>query len=108
MKTLVVAAAIALTTTAASAQDLAYVGSVEYAFEAEAVSLDFGAAMNVGNITVNPMLNAEYTSANDLDFTGVTLGVGYALTSNVGLYGSVETDGDFDYEEATMGVSFSF
>lgn len=41
-------------------------------------------------------------------FQGVDLSVGYDLTSQLGVYGEVSSDEDFDFGDVKMGVTFAF
>ncbi len=101
----VLAAALA---TAASAEDLSFIGSAEYAFEAEAFETKLGAQYDVNNWTFIGLLVAEDTSTTDLDFTGAELVGAYAVNENIDLFAKLETDGDLNYEETTIGTAFKF
>ena len=93
---------------AVAAQELNFVGSAEYAFEAEAFETKLGAQYDVSNWTFVGLLVAEDTSTTDLDFTGVELVGAYAVNENIDLYAKLETDGDLNYEETTIGTAFKF
>lgn len=114
MKTLIAAAAIATLGTAASAQDPSLglpfnvIGSAEYAVEAEAFEGKFGVSYAIGDLTLAHMVVATYTSADSLDFAGVELNAIYAVSPNLNAYGRVDLDGDFAYDELTIGVGFNF
>lgn len=101
MKTLVIATAIALGATAATAADFGL--RSEYGIEADAFTTTLSVGQDIGFAYVSAA--AEVV---DTDFTGVDLGASYGLTENVTLYGVVEVDADFGHEETTIGVSFQF
>lgn len=110
-KILALGAAVVLAaglTTAASAQDLSFVGNAEYAFEAETFSTDFGVQYDVNNWTFVGLLNVEDTNTTDLSFTGLELSGAYAVNANIDLYAKLETDEDLNYEETTIGTAFKF
>lgn len=94
--------------TAASAEDLSFIGSAEYAFEAEALETKLGAQYDVDNWTFVGLVTVEDTSTTNFDFTGVELGAAYAVNANIDVYAKLETDGDMNYEEATIGTAFKF
>jgi len=110
-KILALGAGIALAaglTTAAFAEDLSFVGSAEYAFEAEAFETKLGGQYDIDNWTFIGLVVAEDTSTTDFDFTGIEVGAAYAVNANVDLYAKLETDGDLNYEETTIGTAFKF
>lgn len=98
---------LALSTAAAQANDLSWVGSTEYAIEAETFSVDVGVEYGVGNFTFAPLLTMD-DAGDNFDFTGAELEVGYAVSANVTVFGRIEADEDFDYDEAVVGASFKF
>ena len=101
---IVAAATLGLTGTA-YAGDLAFVGETEYAIEAETFSVEAGAEYAVGDFTITPLAKMDDVNG-DFDFTGAELEVGYAVTTNVTIYGRVEADDDFEYDEALVGPAF--
>jgi hypothetical protein len=110
MKTAILATAMLISATAASAAGLEFtiVGNAEYAIEAEAVETNLGAELALmPNLTVKPLVTFAGTT-DAFEFTGVELGATYSVTGNVDVYGVVEADADFEYSEATLGVSFAF
>ena len=94
--------------TAASAEDLSFVGNAEYAFEAEVFSTDLGVQYDIDNWTLVGLVNVEDTSTTDISFTGAELSAAYAVNANVDLYAILETDEDLNYEETTIGTAFKF
>ena len=109
MKTLIIATAMAASlSTSAFAGGLTFGGSAEYQVEAEKFETTVGAAYGMGDITVAPAVTLYYTSADELTFDSVEVTVSYTLTENLAVYGTVEADSDFDYQEATVGVAFNF
>lgn len=110
MKTAIFATALAITSTAASAEGLAlaFAGNAEYAVEAETFETNLGAVIGVmPSLTFAPSVTFAGNSDN-FEFTGVEVGATYNLTSNFDLYGVVEADKDFNHSETTIGVAFSF
>lgn len=92
----------------ASANDLSFVGNSEYQFEAETFELNAGAEYATGVWTFTGLVNSEKVSDDDFEFTGLTLGATVEANENVDVYGILETDGDLNYEETTVGVAFRF
>lgn len=101
-----------LSVTAAHADGLSLIGDAEYQFEAERFETNLGLAYELNSWTFTPMLTADYTDANGLDFAGAELTVSYAILSgdsaNLNAYLRVEADSDFEYSETAVGVAFSF
>lgn len=113
MKTFAIAALAALlATTVAQADGLSFIGDAEYQFEAERFETNLGLAYELNSWTFIPVLTADYTDANGLDFVGAELTVAYTIlegdSANLDAYARVETDADFEYSEAAVGVMFSF
>lgn len=98
---LATAATLAMTATAATAADFGI--ATEYAIEAE----DFTTTFAVGQAVSSVYLSAE-AEVVDTTFTGVDLGMTYGLTADLSVYGVVEVDSDFEYEEAVVGIAFNF
>jgi hypothetical protein len=111
MKSVILATAIAMTSTAAFAADgsllpVPVLGSVEYAVEAETISLELGTYIGFGNFGVSPLVNFSGTDA--IDFDGAEVTATYMFGSNFDLYATIEADADFEYTEAAVGVAFAF
>lgn len=110
MKNLIIAAVVATSFTAgaAYADGLGFGGYGEYAIESETLEFGLNASYEIDALTLST--EAVFTKPNgvDLDFTEVTVGAAYALDGNVSLYTEVLFDSEFEYDEATIGVSFSF
>lgn len=107
-KTLATLVAMAALSGAAFAEDLSFLGKAEYAFEAETFETKLGAQYDVDNWSFVGLLVAEDTSVDSFEFTGVEVIGAYAVNENVDLYAKVETDGDMNYEETTIGTAFRF
>ena len=101
-------AALGLSTAAAYASDLAFVGETEYAFEAETFSLEGGAEYTVNAFTFSGVAMFEDTQTTDFDFTGVELEAGYDVIENVTAFVRLEADDELEYDETVVGASFSF
>lgn len=108
MKTLVIAAAIATVFGfSASAGELAVLGGVEYAIEAETFEATAGVEYATGALTVTPVVTLD-DAAGDVDFVSAEVTVDYAVTRSVSAYATVETDADWEYEETTVGLALKF
>lgn len=111
MKTAIFAAAIAATSATAASADMfgvTVLGNAEYALEAETIETNIGAEVMVFDaIALTPLVT--FTGNTDgFDFAGVELNASYRVTGNVSVYGKIEADKDFEYNDATLGVSFAF
>jgi len=108
MKTLIATLALALgLSTAASADGLTWVGSAEYAVEAETVAVEAGAEFTLAGFVVTPMFLGDDVDGS-FDFTGAELGVAYGVVEGVDVYGVLAADDSFEYEELTVGVAYRF
>ena len=120
MKTTVIAAALLITATSASAIELGATGiSIgaevdanyttgveEFAFEVtpEASFTNWGI-----DFSASTTMNLMDLNEDDADlFTGVDLEAGYSITNSLRAYGEISTDADFEFGDATVGVTFSF
>lgn len=103
-------AALGVTATAAAADELAFIGSLEHAIEADVTELVAGveyAPTAIAGLTVTPTATFN-NDAQNFDFAGVDLTVGYAVSTNVTTYVEIAADKNFSYQEATVGVAFRF
>lgn len=93
---------------AASAEGLGFGGYGEYAMEAEAFEFGLNASYDVNDFTLGA--DAVFLKANgvELNLDSVTLSVNYAVDENADIYGKVAFDDELTYEEATVGVAFTF
>jgi len=128
MKTLILSAVLAMSVSTASADGLqfygddnvtpasqsswlpgvAFVGDVNYAFEAERFESTIGVEVEiVDNLTVTPSAEFSY-AADTFTFEGTNVRADYYMSSNVTVYGTVDFDPDFKYEEVTVGVGLRF
>jgi hypothetical protein len=110
MKNLMIAAATAATlsaATAASANDLAFIGGIEYATKAEVFETTVGLEYAVNRFTLTPLLTLN-GSAGDFDMRTIELTVDYTVSSSVNLYVTIDGDRDFNHNETTLGVAFRF
>lgn len=111
MKTLIIAATIATLGTTVSAQDslpFGVIGSAEYAIEAEVFESRLGISYDALGMTFEPILVGTYVSGGNFEFSGAELNAIYSINQNVDLYGRVDFDSDFDYDEFTIGLGFRF
>lgn len=105
---MIAAAALVATVTVATAEVPTFVGYSEYAVEAETFELGAGAEFIIADgLILTPTLVAFGTS-EDFDFNRAELKASYGLNENVGLYGKLKTNADFEYDEAVIGASFQF
>lgn len=109
MKNLAMAtlAALGLMATTATANELTFGGSTEYAIEAEVFTVDAGVAYAFDQFYVASVVTGD-NSGPDFDFVGAELEFGFEASSSTTLYVRVEADGDFDYTETIVGAKFTF
>lgn len=111
MKSVILATAFVLTSTAAFASDsllpVPVMGSVEYAVEAETTSFDLGTYIGFGNFGLSPLANFSDASGS-FDFDSAEVTATYMFGSNIDVYATIEADADFEYSEAKVGLAFSF
>jgi len=100
-------AALTFSTAAANAGDLAYLGGVEYAVEAEVFEMTAGVEYNAGGFTLTPALTLN-DATGDFEFATAELTVGYAVTTAMDVYATIDTDDSFNRTETTLGVAFRF
>ena len=110
MKTTTIAAIFAVATVFATAPAMAdVVGSVEYSVENETLETSTGVEFALAEaVTVTALANLETTDFSDVEFTGSDLQVHWTATDEIVVYGNVELDGDLDYTDTQVGVSFRF
>lgn len=108
MKTFAFVAALAVSATAATANDLAVIGYTQYEIEAERFETGIGIDYTLDRFSFSPVLKVADAPGQSLDFDGVDIGVSYQFTNAVIGYTQVEFNGDFDYQEMTVGVFFRF
>ena len=108
MKNVFLAAAIAMTTTAASAADLAFLGGLEYTVEAEVTEATVGVEYApIAGVTITPVLTFN-DDGQDFQFESTAITLGYAVNSAVNAYVTVDADEDFNRTETTVGVAIRF
>lgn len=109
MKTFAIAAAtaLALSATAVTAGDLAFLGGLEYTTEAEVFEATAGVEYATNGFTFTPLVVFN-DDADDLDFVNAELTVGYDVNEAVNAYVTVETDADWNHAETTLGVALRF
>lgn len=108
MKTLAFAAALAISASAAAANNLDVVGYTQYEIEAKRFETGIGVEYSIDSFSFTPVFKVADVPGRSLDFDGVDFGVAYQFTDAVNGYTKVEFNGDFDYKEMTVGVSFRF
>ena len=100
-------AALTFSAAAANAGDLAYLGGVEYAVEAEAFEATAGVEYAAAGFTLTPVFTINDASG-DFDFDSAEITVGYDIATSVNVYATVGADADFDYTETTVGIALRF
>lgn len=106
-RTTILGAFLALTTTAASAQDITFFGETEYAVEADAFEAGVGADITMDALTFTPAVYGDRVN-DTTDFNRAQLTVSYAFTDSASAYVTVETDREWDYAETTFGARVEF
>jgi hypothetical protein len=111
MKNVILAAATitAFAATGAAAEGLGFGGSaeVEYSIENDNWAMEAGPDLALGGISIEPRAYASINNST-ISFDGVGVEAAYGLTANVTVYGAAQTDGDWEYSDAQVGVRFSF
>lgn len=111
MKNVILAAATitAFAATGVAAEGMGVGGSaeVEYSIENNNFAMEAGPDLSVGGLAVAPRAYASITDSV-ISFDGVGIEAAYGLTANVTVYGAAQTDGDWEYSDAQVGVRFSF
>lgn len=86
-------------------------GEAEMEYNIETKSAEWTAGPTVGamGLVIKPRLNGDITSDSKIDFTGASLKAEYGLgTSGVTVFGTVASDKNFKYKDATIGINYSF
>lgn len=108
MKSVILAAAaFAFTSTAALAWDIGVSGEAAYSVENEALSLEVGPDLAVGGIGLAPRVYGSL-DADAFSFDGVGVEATYGVTSSITVFGAVQSDGDWKYSDAQVGLRFQF
>lgn len=110
MKNVFLAAALATTTTAASAGDLAFLGGLDYTVEAEVLEATVGveyAPEFAAGVTITPVF-AFNDAGQEFAFDAASITLGYALDSAVNAYVTIDADKDLNRTETTVGLAFRF
>lgn len=118
MKKLLLASAVALTATSASAIDLGYglkAGGeidINYVTGIEDWSMDFTPSVGVEKygveFTVDTTIDLLALDTDEDIFTGLDLKAEYAVTSMLTTYGEISSDKDFEFGDITIGAVISF
>jgi hypothetical protein len=112
MKNVILAAAtitaFAATGAAAEGLGIGVSGEVEYSVENENFAMEVGPDFEMAGIAIAPRAYASYNSNTDFSFDGVGVEAAYGVSANISVYGAVQTDGDWEYSDAQVGVRFNF
>lgn len=101
-------AAFVTFTNVAAADGFSFFGYGEYAIEAESLEFGLGTDYTIDALTLSASMTFTRPSGTEMDLDHVNIGALYSINDNLGLYGDVELDGDFEYSETTLGVAFTF
>ena len=110
MKAIFVAATItAFAATSAVAEGgLGGSAQVEYSIENETWAMEAGPDLTLGGVAIAPRAYASIADSI-ISFDGVGVEAEYSIgTSGLSVYGAAQTDGDFEYSDAQVGVRFNF
>ena len=110
MNKTMIASAVAMTVLAGAALAEAPKFSVYSEYGVETKTAEFGAAAAISlndKLTVTPEVVATGDSSNfAFDHAAVT--VNYAVATNLDVYGRIESDSDFAYDNTYVGVALRF
>lgn len=114
MKTLIAAAVIAVSSTAALAQDAAsplfpvkFGGEVAYDVENAQVDVEVGPSLTLGQFGLSPTVIAHYNADDSVKWDGIKIEATYEVVPELTVFGNV-TSAEFEYENAQVGVRFQF
>lgn len=108
MRTFMITTAAILGLSTAVYAEPVFLGYGEYAVEADEFEFGLGAEFGAAEeLFIVPMLIATSTDGN-FELDRVEVDVEYVLNKQVNLYAEIETDGDLNYVETTLGADFSF
>jgi opacity protein-like surface antigen len=107
------ASAVFLCSSAMAEGNRGYVeGQIEYSVENENFTSELGYTMALPQgFVLRPWADFSYDSnvASDIiNFDGVNLGVSYAMSPQLSLFSNIEASEKLEYEDAKVGLSFSF
>ena len=110
MKYAIAAATVLLTAPLAMAEgwDVTPRGYLEISTETQDMEFNAGVDAAFNDFTVSADYYANKLDGGSFGFTGVELGVNYALTENASVYAIAGYDNDFAYQDTTIGVAVSF
>jgi hypothetical protein len=108
--TLITLAAITFTTMAA-AQTMPTIGGeveAEYNIKEKNTEWTAGPTIGLGGLVVKPRINGEIDSGATILFTGPSVKVEAGVGTGVTFFGTVNGTDKFKYQDATVGVNYSF
>ena len=113
MKTflLATAATFVLSTSAFAEGLLGNIGGsaeAEYSIENKTFSMEAGPDFAFGGVSLAPRAYGSVDANNTVHFDGVGVEAAYGVTRNLSVYGAVQADNDFKYDDAQVGVRFNF
>jgi hypothetical protein len=87
-------------------------GQVEYSVENENFTSELGYTMALPQgFVLRPWADFSYDSnvaSDTINFDGVNLGVSYAVSPQLSLFSNIGASEEFEYEDAKVGLSFTF
>ena len=108
MKLTIATLALLIASPVAYAEELQFSVNAEYAVEAEDFSIMAKTSYQMDELELFATADFSLIGTEDLDFTGMGIGVGYDLSESANVYGIVDLDGDFEYSETTLGITVTF
>lgn len=115
MKSLILASALVVASTAAQAEGVGGImsslkpdASVEYAFKSKAWAGDVGMSASLAGITVRPAMDWSYSSGNSIAISGSSVKATMPIAGGLSAYSKLSLTSKFKYSDVTVGVAFSF
>lgn len=115
MKSLILASALVVASTAAQAEGVGGImsslkpdASVEYAFNSKAWAGDVGMTASLGSISVRPAMDWTYSSGNSIAISGSSVKATMPIAGGLSAYSKLSLTSKFKYSDVTVGVAFSF
>ena len=102
---------LAVFASVASAQNLPKIGGeveAEYNIKDKNTQWLAGPTIGIAGITVKPRINGEIDSGATIRFTGPSVKVESEIGSGVTFFGTVNGTEKFKYDDATIGMNYSF
>ena len=105
MKTTIATIALLSTASVASAD---FSANSEYAVKSEALVFNLAYSKDFGDFDLSATTSWNKPNSEALDFTGTDLTLGYLISTNVHVYGTVQLGNRVKYQEGVVGISVDF